>query len=82
MTSFLPLSEAPKEFYTVLSTMYAYQRPYSIHCTAYSLSMLIFLRNKISYLLINALHHHYVIDDVIIPKTCFFCCFSKQTEFA
>ena len=33
----LPLSEAPKKFHTVLSTMRAYQCAYSIHCTAYSL---------------------------------------------
>ena len=42
VTSFLPLSEAPKEFHAVLSTMHAYQCAYSIHCIAYSLSMLIF----------------------------------------
>ena len=35
----LPLSEAPNEFHAVLSTMHAYQQAYSIHCTAYSLSM-------------------------------------------
>ena len=68
MTSFLPLLEARKEFYAVLSTIHAYQCAYSIHCTAYSLSMLIFCWDKIVYLLINALHHHYVIDDVIIQK--------------
>ena len=68
MTSFLPLLEAPKEFFAVLSTIHAYQCAYSIHCTAYSLSMLIFRWNKIFYLLINALHRHYVIDDVIIQK--------------
>ena len=71
------LSEAPEEFYAVLSTMHDYQCAYSIHCTAYSLSMLIFCCNKIFYLLINALHHHYVIDDIIIQKYCFFCCLSK-----
>ena len=42
VTSFLPLSEAPKEFYAVLSTMHAYQCSYSIHGTVYLLSMLIF----------------------------------------
>ena len=52
--------------------MHAYQCAYSIHCTASSLLMLIFDWNKIFYLLINALHHHYVIDDVIIQKDCFF----------
>ena len=82
MTSFLPLSEAPKDFHTVLSTMHAYQCTYSIHCTAYSLSMLIFSWNKILYLVINALHHHYVVDDVIIQNYCFFCCISKETAFA
>ena len=71
MTSFLPLSEAPKEFYAVLSTIHSYQCAYSIHCTAYSLSLLIFW-NKIFYLLINALHHHYIIDDVIIQNIAFF----------
>ena len=68
VTSFLPLLEAPKKFFAVLRTIHAYQCVYSIHCTAYSLSMLIFCWNKIFYLLINALHHHYVIDDVIIQK--------------
>ena len=77
VTSFLLLLKAPKEFYAILSTMHAYQTSYSIHCTAYSLSMLIFCCNKLFYLLINALHHHSVIDDVIIQKYCFFCCFSK-----
>ena len=77
MMSFLPLSETPKKFYTVLSTMHAYQRAYSIHCIAYLLSMLICSWNKIIHLLINALHHHYVIDDVVIQNYCFFCCFSK-----
>ena len=37
VTSFLRLSEAPKGFHAVLSTMHAYQYAYSIHCTAYSL---------------------------------------------
>ena len=77
MTSFLRLSLAPKEFHTVLSTIHAYQCAYFIHCTAYSLLTLIFSWNKIFYLLINALHHHYVIDDVIIQNYCFSCCFSK-----
>ena len=77
VTSFLSLLEAPKEFYAIFSTVHAYQTSYSIHCTVYSLSMLIFCCNKLFYLLINALHHHYVIDDVIIQKCCFFCCFSK-----
>ena len=54
------------EFYTVLSTMHVYQRANSIHSTSFSLSMLIFSRNKILHLLINILHHHYVINDVII----------------
>ena len=31
---FLPLSGAPKEFHTVLSTKHAYQGTSSIHCTA------------------------------------------------
>ena len=66
-----------KEFHTVLNTMQAYHCAYSIHCTAYSLLMLIFGWNKIIYLLINALHLYNVIDDVIIQKYCFFCCFSK-----
>ena len=81
-TSFLPLSEAPKKFHTVLSTMNAYQRFYSIHCTPYSLAMLIFSWNKIFYFLINVLHHDYVIDDVIIQSFCFFICFSKLTAFS
>ena len=34
VTSFLPLLEAPKEFYAILSTMHAYQCAYSIHFTA------------------------------------------------
>ena len=51
--------------------MHAYQCAYSIHCTAYSLSMLIFSWNKIFHSLINALHHHYVIDDVINQNYCF-----------
>ena len=68
MTSFLLLVEARKEFYAVLKTMHAYQCPYSIHCAPYSLLMLIFSWNKIFYLQINVLHHHYVIDDVIIQK--------------
>ena len=71
VTSFLPLSEAPKQFYEVLSTVRVYQCAYSIHCTDYSLSMLIFSWNKIFYLLINVLHHHNVIDDVIIQKIAF-----------
>ena len=68
MTLLLPLSEAPEKFYTVLSAMHAYQHTYSIHSTASSLLMLVFCWNKIFYLLINVLHHHYVIDDVIIQK--------------
>ena len=64
MASFLSLSEAPKESHIVLSTMHAYQYAYSIQCTAYSLSILILNWNKIFYLLINALHHHYVIGDI------------------
>ena len=32
VTSFLPLSEASKEFYAVLSTIHAYQCAYSIDC--------------------------------------------------
>ena len=63
------LLEAPKEFYAVLSTMHAYQCAYSVHCTAYSLSMLIFNWNKVFYLQINALHHYYVIDDGLIQKS-------------
>ena len=66
MRPFLPLSEAPKEFHTVLSAMHAYQRTYSVHSTASSLSMLIFSWNKIFCLLINVFYHHYVIDEVII----------------
>ena len=58
MTSFLSLLEAPTEIHAVLSTMHAYQCAYSIHGTAYSLSILIFSWNKIVSLLINALHHH------------------------
>ena len=78
MTSFLPLSEASEKFHTVLSTMHDYQGACSIHYTAYSLSMLILGWNKTFYLLINALHHHYVIDDVsIIQSYDFFSCFSK-----
>ena len=61
-------AEGPKEFYTFLNTMHTYQRAYSIHCTVYSLSVLFFSCNKILYLLINALHHHYVINDVIIQN--------------
>ena len=78
----LPLSEAPKKFHTVLSTMHAYQRTYSIHSPASSLFMLVFSWNKIFYLLINVLHHHYVIDVVIIQNYFFFCCFSKSIAFA
>ena len=81
MTLFLPISEVPKEFHTVLSTMHAYECAYSIHCVAYLLSIF-FSCNEIFYLLINALHHYYVIDDIIIRNYCFFCCFSKQTVFA
>ena len=77
VTSFLPLSEAPQKFHTVLSAVHANQRTYSIHSTASSLSMLIYSWNKIFYLLINVLHHHYVIDDVVIQNYCFFCSFSK-----
>ena len=62
----LSLSKAPKVLRTVFSTMHAYQCAYSIYCTANSLSMLIFSWNKIFYFLINALHHHYFIDDVLI----------------
>ena len=68
MTSFLPLSGARKKFYSILSTMFAYQRPYSIHSIASLLSKLTFSWNKIFHLLINVLHHHYVIDDVIIQN--------------
>ena len=60
--------KSPKEFYAVLSTMHVYRCAYSIHCTAYSLAMLIFSWNKIFYLQINVLHHLYVVDDVIIQK--------------
>ena len=77
VTSFLPLSKASKKFHAVLSTMHGYQCAYSIHPTVYSLSMLIFSLNKIFNLLINALHHHYGIDDVKIQNSCFFCCFLK-----
>ena len=63
--------ETSKEFYAIWSTMHAYQYAYSIHCTAYSSLLLIFSWNKIFYLLIHALHHHYVIDDVIIQNYCF-----------
>ena len=62
--------------------MYAYQSTYSIHSTASSLSMLILSWNKIFYLLINALHHYCVINDVIFQNYCFFCCFSNYTAFA
>ena len=55
--------------------MHAYQRTYSIYSTVSSLSMLIFSWNKIFYLLINAMYHHYVIDDVII-QTIAFCAVS------
>ena len=78
MTSFLPLSEAPKEFHTVLSTMHAYQRTYSIHSTSFSLLMLIFSWNMIFYLLINALHHHYVIDDIILQNYIAYSAFSRN----
>ena len=54
-----------REFHTVLSTMRAYQCAYSVHYRAYSLPMLIFSWNRIFYLLINALHYHCVIDNVI-----------------
>ena len=67
VTSFLPFSEAPTEFHAVLSTMHVYQYAYSIHCTAYLLSMLISSWNKIFNLLINALHYY-----IIIQKYCFF----------
>ena len=77
MTSFLPLSESRKELHLVLSTMHAYQRSYSILSTESSLLMLFFTWNKIFYLQIDVLHHHIVIDDVIIQNYCFFCCFSK-----
>ena len=77
VTSFLLLSEASKEVDTVLSTMHAYQRTCSIHSIAASQLMLIFSWNKLFYLLINVLHHHYVIDDVIIQNFCFFCYFSE-----
>ena len=82
VTSFLPLSEAPNEFHTILSTMHAYQRTYFIHSTASSLSMLIFSWNKIFYLLINELHHHYVINNIIIQNYSYLFCFSKQIAFA
>ena len=49
MMSCLPLSEAPKKFHAVLSKMHAYQCAYSVHSTAYPLSMLIFGWNKIFY---------------------------------
>ena len=65
------MSEAPKEFHTVLSTMHAYQSTYSIHSTVSSLLVLIFSWNKVFYLPINVLHHHYVIDDVTIQITAF-----------
>ena len=68
MTSFLRLSEASKEFQTVLSTIHAYQCAYCIHCTAYSLLTTIFSWSKIFYLLSNALHHYCAVDDVIIQK--------------
>ena len=38
----LSLSKAPKVLRAVFSTMPAYQCAYSIYCTVYSLSMLIF----------------------------------------
>ena len=76
VTSFLRLSDAPKEFHSVLSTMHAYQCTYSNHSTPSSLLMLLSW-NKTFYWLINVLHHHYVIDDVIIQNYCFFCGFSK-----
>ena len=57
--------------------MHAYQYDYSIHSTAFLLSMLIFVWNKIFYLLRNALHHDYVIDDVISQNYRFFCCYIK-----
>ena len=72
------LLEAPKEFYAVLSTMHAYQCAYSIHCTAYSLSMLIVSWNKIFYLLTNAFHHYYVADDVIIHANIAFSAVSRN----
>ena len=81
MTSFLCLLETPKEFCAVLSTMHAYQCTYSIHCTAYSLSILTFSWNEMFYLLINALHHHYVIDDVINQKYCFFAVSRNKLRF-
>ena len=68
---------APNGFHTVVSTMHAYQPTYSIHSTAYSVSILIFSRNKIFYLVINSLYHQYIVDDVIIQNYCFFFCFSK-----
>ena len=57
--------------HTVLSKMNAYQPTCSIHSTASSLSMLIFTWNKIFYLLMNVLHHHYGIDDVGIQTNAF-----------
>ena len=81
MTPFLLLSEAPKEFHTVLSTMRAYQCAYCVHCRAYSLPMLIFSWNNIFYLLINALHHHCVIDDVIDQNYCFFAVSQNKLHF-
>ena len=71
VTLFLSFLDVPKEFLAAVSTMHAYQRSLSLHCTAYSLSMLIFSWNKKFYLLINAMHHHKVIDDVIIQNTAF-----------
>ena len=78
VTSFLRLPEAPKEFHTVLSTIHAFQCAYFIHCTAYSLLTLISSRNNIFYLLINELHHYYVIYDVIIQKNIAFSAVSQN----
>ena len=51
--------------------MCVYQCAYSIHCTEYSLLMLIFSWNEIFHLLIHALHYRYVMNDVIIQNYCF-----------
>ena len=61
--------------------MRAYQRTYSIHSTASSLLMLVFSWKK-NYLLINVLHHRYVIDDVKIYNYCFSCSSPKKFALA
>ena len=58
--------------------MRAYQRIYAIRSPAFSLLMLIFSGKKIVYLLINVLHYHYVIEDVIIIKYCFSVIFQNK----